>query len=74
MTAARHTPGEWIEWAGGECPVDPLTLVLVKLRDGATYREREACYWKQSDDDRCYWTHEAADHNNDIIAYRVVSQ
>lgn len=64
---------DWIEWQGGECPVPFKTTVQVKLRDGAVERPRHAGFWMRTDDDRSYWQHEPNDHNNDIVAYRVVS-
>lgn len=66
------TDNEWIGWTGGKCPVLFNTKVQVRMRDGATEKVRPAGYWMRCDDDRCYWTHEPSDHNNDIIAYRVV--
>jgi hypothetical protein len=63
---------EWVEWAGGECPVARTSLVQVRMRDGATEKVRTAGYWCRTDDDRDYWVHEPLDHNNDIIAYRMV--
>ena len=53
----------WIEWAGGDCPVDSDTIVEVK------------CRWhnpSQHNNDRAgdfYWTHTGS--NADIIAYRL---
>jgi len=64
-------PG-WVEWTGGECPVPFKTIVQIKLRDGAVERPRIAGFWMRTDDDRSYWQHEPNDHNNDIVAYRVV--
>lgn len=49
----------WIEWSGGECPVEPNTLIRVKTKDG-----RELC-------ERLAWAN-AWDHP-DLGAYRVVA-
>lgn len=53
----------WIEWGGGECPVNPGKRVHVKFRNG------------EIDDDgtspsRMRWSH--IGKNYDIIAYRVI--
>lgn len=51
----------WIEWNGGECPVDGLILVDVKLRDGNEVRAFTASVYR--------WAHGPA--NDDIVAYRL---
>ena len=56
---------EWIEWHGGKCPVNPETLVQVRLRDGYEELRGFKAY-------RYSWGHDANDDPNDIIAYRVV--
>lgn len=63
--------GKWIEWSGGECPVDPGVRVDVRFRDSAqVYRDQPAQFWLWGHGlDRC----ELADSGDDIIAYRVVS-
>jgi hypothetical protein len=55
---------DWIEWAGGECPVADDVRVETKLRSGLTGVDRSQ-WWD--------WPHMASDRMNDIIAYRVVS-
>jgi hypothetical protein len=54
----------WIEWKGGECPVDPETKVRVELRDGTrdTGLAREFL-WNHVDG-------RTAASRLDIIAYR----
>lgn len=52
---------EWIEWRGGECPVNKNTVVQVLHRD-ATKRKNFA--------DFLYWDWVGA--YNDIIAYRII--
>ena len=61
MTA--HIPeNDWIEWSGGECPIEAGARVWVKRRSGRIVRARVA--------DR-HWQHR---HSRfDIVAYRVVS-
>ncbi|MDR7257757.1 hypothetical protein J2X47_001937 [Sphingomonas sp. BE270] len=56
----------WIEWAGGECPVEARTSVVCKLRNGHVMRRAMA---KARD-----WRHSRSAHWDyaDIIAYRVV--
>lgn len=59
--------GEWIEWIGGDCPVDPGVKVNVKFRRGHSADNLEAGYWR--------WDHSPSTDRrsrpNDIIAYRV---
>ena len=73
---------EWIAWEGGGRPVDPDTLVEVKMSDDPSYvyGKTRAGYWtpeKRSDHDQHnYWTGRGkvngrAD-NSVIIAYRVI--
>lgn len=53
----------WIQWAGGECPVDSEAIVEVKYRKPNPY---------QFNNDRAgdfYWAHTGS--NADIIAYRL---
>ena len=66
---------EWIEWAGGICPVPVDTMVDYRLRrfqDERTFRaEAGLCRW-----DHGRTPESAADtslRRNDIIAYRVIS-
>ena len=52
----------WIEWKGGECPVEAESLIDVKFRVGATNTTGKSAsdfYWKRDGD--C----------SDIIAYRL---
>ena len=51
----------WIQWNGGECPVDPGTRVCVKLRVGR-YMDADSLVYR--------WDHVGGD--GDIIAYRGV--
>lgn len=56
---------DWIEWQGGECPVDPETLVEIKGGDGAVDKNI-AQHW-------CWdWLDTWPESN--IVAYPVVSQ
>ena len=53
----------WIQWSGGECPVDSDEIVEVKFRNANQY---------QFNSDRAgdfYWAHTGS--NADIIAYRL---
>jgi hypothetical protein len=52
---------EWIEWNGGECPVDGKTWVRIKCKDSTP----NATYEARSLD----WKHTGA--WSDIIAYRL---
>lgn len=53
----------WIEWEGGECPVDDKVFVLTENRDGVldiAYAEEEC------------WDHQ--NFGNDIIRYAVITK
>jgi len=72
-----NTP-QWIEWNGGECPVDPEALVEVECRDG--YEETDnAGKFGQSWN---WWEYTPAPYaktgygyqHADIVRYRVISQ
>lgn len=61
---------DWIEWHGGECPVPPETMVLVRYRSrGQTHEPCDAAHFSLGD---CWWKHESWDGSYDIVAYRVV--
>lgn len=60
----------WIEWTGGECPVEPETRVDVVFRDGAQWDSYFAGHLDDLDATMSCWRHTADD--GDIIAYRVV--
>lgn len=51
----------WIEWKGGECPVHPEAMVMVRFRDG--WEDK----WLAGS---MRWNHSKS--TDDIIAYRVV--
>lgn len=56
---------EWIEWNGGERPVDVFVRVSVKFRDGTQNDGNAACNW--------YWGHvEGFEVPSDIVAYKVL--
>lgn len=57
---ASEPESDWIEWGGGECPVDGCVLVKVRFRDGREGADDWALCWF---DDNC---------GADIIAYRIV--
>ena len=65
---------EWIEWKGGECPVEVGTLVDVRYRNGEENFHVEAGIWiytSGSDPEALAhdWIHD--DNDYDIIAYRL---
>lgn len=65
-TPAATTNDGWIEWKGGECPVDSGTVVVVRLKDGSeTERGPMGLRWHHvpDDDSRAAFN---------IVAYRVV--
>lgn len=55
---------KWIEWTGGECPVDYCTLVDVRHRDGDVFFAEAAGFASAHD-----WDHD--DVGGDIMAYRL---
>lgn len=53
----------WIEWAGGECPVHPDTVVEIEFRGGSRGSvATPAVGW--------YWKHDG--DSSDIVRYRIV--
>lgn len=65
-TASAADADGWIEWAGGECPVDSDAIVEVKYRKPNLY---------QFNNDRAgdfTWSHDG--FGGDIIAYRLVNK
>ncbi len=74
MTEEREAVERWIEWNGGECPVEPDTVVEVRLRDGWEARLPDSAR-----EFRWCWTPTSGRNFQsngvrafDIIAYRVV--
>jgi hypothetical protein len=61
--------GDWIEWAGGECPVGEGVVVEVKYRQAPW--ESDNAVELLDDATIMRWSH--ANDNGDIVAYRVVS-
>lgn len=53
----------WIEWGGGECPVEPMEIVEVKITQ-TSQAEGVAHCWD--------WHHEEGENN--IIAYRIIPE
>lgn len=53
----------WIEWGGGECPVEKGTLVDVKLRCGSVTRKRSG--------ESLDWQHDGQYELGAIISYRL---
>ena len=52
----------WIEWNGGECPVDENCIVSYKMKNAETFKRGEPA-------SEVRWTHNGA--ATDIIAYRL---
>lgn len=57
--------GEWIEWGGGECPVDNLAVVEAKHRSEEWAPSRVTASVVD-------WHHREWCSDTDIIAYRVI--
>lgn len=62
---AAPAADDWIEWKGGECPVDLKTRVEIKFRNGIVNNSLTASGW--------VWSHGKMPEIYDIVAYRVVS-
>lgn len=67
---------DWIEWQGGECPVDPDTRIEVRFRPFTEGKPQDwdFCTDKASEISRNGvdgWVHKNS--AGDIIAYRVTS-
>lgn len=56
-----HDDSDWIEWRGGEQPID--AFVEIQFRDGSVGTDEA---------NRLYWKHD--NDFSDIIAYRVVAK
>jgi hypothetical protein len=54
--------GKWIEWGGGDQPVEDSVVVSVMFRRGNVSTPMRAEMWS--------WSHHGG--NGDIIAYRIV--
>lgn len=77
LVASENTTASndgWIEWKGGACPVCHGVLVDVKYRDGQIYEKLKAlCFDERRRDASVrFWHNDGAD--NDIVAYRIVSE
>lgn len=63
----ERADGEWIEWGGGQCPVDEEAVVSVKYRgDKWAHQEGEAAKFD--------WRHRGWCADTDIIAYRIIPE
>lgn len=58
------TADGWIEWKGGECPVEPDAVVEVRMRDGRTATFDDGAV------DEFWWGNDGC--SVDILAYRIV--
>ncbi len=69
---------DWIEWQGGECPVDPDTRVQIQTADGdpswmAPEGHPAGIFCDDSGYLNCdWWLADNTSHAWRIIAYRVV--
>lgn len=60
----------WIEWKGGDCPVEKGTRVDVRFRDGKEIKNIPAITDGAPAAHQGYWVKE--DMPDDIVAYRIV--
>ena len=70
--------GDWIEWEGGECPVEPGMMVEVRYRPShpllpVSESSPARAGWFKLQGSSDWWRHESQVRTNDIIAYRVLS-
>jgi hypothetical protein len=68
----QQSENEWIEWAGGECPVPVGSTVQYRTRAGFESGVVVVPEWYARSS---VWAHDPPhyDPDTDIIAYRVVS-
>lgn len=69
--APQPDAGGWIDWHGGDCPVDPTDVVDIRLR-GDHGKDRDVSDFGAADSFR--WDHLKTDGyagNGDIVAYRI---
>lgn len=59
----------WIPWSGGECPLDRLTQVDVRYRNGDELMGAGPTWLAGSYNWNHNWNHDESDY--DIIAYRI---
>ena len=70
LESALAASDGWIEWGGGECPVERGTLVDIKDRDGYVHLGVQAL--DDNDADDIFWKRGVVTGNsNEIIAYRL---
>ncbi|MFE0584834.1 hypothetical protein [Pantoea vagans] len=58
--------GEWIEWAGGECPVFDYAVVAVRFRNYSEEEEYAGGLW--------WGRYPSRETDADIIAYRIIPE
>lgn len=64
---------EWIEWAGGECPVPSTALVDIRVASGDTCFGMAAKTWgNHGIPELSDWWAWSCDEGNRINAYRLV--
>lgn len=61
---------DWITWEGGECPVEPDTLVQVQFRGETRARAGRSKSDTALDQHGFDWSHN--NNGGDIIAYRII--
>lgn len=67
IASLQELPSEWIEWLGGECPVDPDVVVEFKLRAALGSLPDGSCRPHRAGSLR--WTNTG--ECSDIVAYRI---
>ena len=72
LASMNHPESDWIEWGGGECPVQTGTKVMVRYRskvEAGPYPANENCKTCH-DAGPAFWKKDG--YGYDIIAYRIV--
>lgn len=62
---SHDAENEWIDWNGGERPVDVFVRVSVRFRNGTQYDDNAACYWS--------WQWMTGNMSSEIVAYKVLN-
>lgn len=62
----ERSEGGWIDWGGGERPVNPGDRVDLKLRGGVITKDYPA--------ECAQWSHHKYNNSSDIIAYRIIPE
>ena len=76
MLSEQQNADGWLPHDGRPCPVDLLAKVEVMFRSGEIRHKHRAQWWTAFDTvskfaEHDLWQHQAPNHDNDIIAYKL---